>query len=612
MDGLSDDSPWLPLILAIDCADRIIHGDTLPIFLLCVIFAYLSSLGSWLDPLLTLIFLALGNGALVTSWIRNSAAVQTAGGSVFVVLASWLIFSRIRSALNSRDDVAWKGPGRPYLIPCRTSHTRVFPTRHSFSYSYLVVGAPVGYKGNVNGIVSIDEPEQSASWPLAGSTKGWCDVNALDYLQSGHSDFGLRGKLDSYVRSQDVDPSDYPHAYLVTAARFLGYHFNPVSFWYLYSSEKVLSAIVLEVNNTFGERRSYLVLRDFEEEAKHISDGTLASSNTAPPRVKGSWPKDFHVSPFNSRKGSYSLLASDPLGTNMEGFRGVDVTISLSSSKGHPKLVARLFSDGEAVDPSIMGNIQKLRFLMSWFWVGFVTFPRILKEAAVLFFKRKLHVWYRPEPLKQSLGRLADGIERDLEGVFRSYVQFLVGHSPKPLSGPQRRKAEHVEIRVLTPVFYSRFVHYAHDFEGIFSELTENGTIWVDKPHVLPDIFLKRGSSPLHASGFTDFACFKLIQNLRRRPERIRRVLTSAEPAASSTRAVDVRDFRISSMDAYVLEEHDRKLKAAYRSALLRLFIADHFFMGSTELLTAVELVGHVGLAWISAAALSSVMTNAR
>ena len=383
---------------------------------------------------------------------------------------------------------------------------------------------------------------------------------------------------------------------------------------------------MLEVNNTFGERRPYLVLRDFEAEAKHISDGTRASSNAAQSRVKASWQKDFHVSPFNSRKGSYSLLASDPLGANMEGFRGVDATINLSSSKGHPKLVARLFSDGEAVDPSTMSGIQKIRFLMSWSWVGFVTFPRIAKEAAALFFKRKLHVWYRPEPLKQSLGRHADCVERDLENVFRKYLQSLVEQSPRPLvvryipsgvtdvadevytslSAKERPKTgEQVEMRVLTPVFYTRFVHYAHDFEGIFSELTENGTIWVDKPHVLPGIFLKRGSPPLHASNLMDFACFKMMQNLRRRPGKLPQVLTSAMRPPPTEPAVDIRDFRISPMDAYVLEQDDGKLKAAYRSAVLRLLIADQFFLGSAELLKLVELVWHAGLAWTLAAMLT-------
>ena len=273
-----------------------------------------------------------------------------------------------------------------------------------------------------------------------------------------------------------------------------------------------------------------------------------------------------------------------------------------------------------------MSRIQKMRFLLSWFSVGFVTFPRIVREAAALFFKRKLHVWYRPEPLKESLGRHADGIETDLEVVFRKYLRFLVEQSQRPLSvryvpsgvtdvadeiytshsaSERPKTSEAVEFRVLTPVFYSRFVHYAHDFEGIFSELTENATIWVDKPHVLPDVFLKKGSSPLHASSFTDFVCFKLIQSLRRRPERIPQVLTSAERQTATASAVDIRDFRISSMDAYVLGQGDRDLLASYRAAVLRLFVANHFFLGSTLLLNIVELVGHVGFAWTLAAMLT-------
>ena len=54
-----------------------------------------------------------------------------------------------------------------------------------------------------------------------------------------------------------------------------------------------------------------------------------------------------------------------------------------------------------------MGLHDTIRFVSLWWWVGFVTFPRIVKEAAKLFFKRKLHVWYRPEVLHTSIGRTA-------------------------------------------------------------------------------------------------------------------------------------------------------------------------------------------------------------
>lgn len=392
----------------------------------------------------------------------------------------------------------------------------------------------------------------------------------------------------------------------------MGYHFNPVSFWYLYSGDHVLSAIVLEVNNTFGERRPYLVLRDFDAETKnlpatvdghgHVHD---QGESAARVRIKNSWSKDFHVSPFNSRKGDYSLLASDPLGANMDGFRGVDITINLTSSKGQPKLVARLFSEGNAVDPSAMTMLEKLRFLSAWFWVGFVTFPRIAKEAFKLFFSRGLHVWYRPEPFKDSLGRHADAAERSLEAAFRRYLQHLVEHAKEPLvvkytpsgipdaqeetflsptEADGRKPENRVHIKVLTPSFYTRFIGYAHDFEAIFCELAESCTIWADKPDLLPKIFLKKPSPPLHTSSIVEFVLFKLVKSLRQRPPVIKRPLTSAEAVAAATpQGVDIRLFRMSSMDAFILGQDDSGLRRSYQAAAIQVFAAERFFFGYVE-----------------------------
>lgn len=405
----------------------------------------------------------------------------------------------------------------------------------------------------------------------------------------------------------------------------MGYHFNPVSFWFLYSPEKVLSAVILEVNNTFGERRPYLVTRDFDSEAKQPPESPNAaqSESNVLVRIKNAWAKDFHVSPFNSRKGTYSLLASDPLGPGMEDFRGVDITINLSSFRNHTKLVARLFSEGQHINPANVRHFQKIRVLLCWFWVGFATLPRIMKEAAVLFFKRKLHFWYRPEPLSESLARQADPIEAKLEGVFRLYLgdliarctsSIIVMYTPSGVAGvapeifaskgaaTDSSMAENMEIKVLTPVFYSRFVRYAHDLEAICCELTESCTIWVDRQDMLPKVFVKeKMSPPLHASTALDFAYFKCIQHMRQRPERIQRPLTSAERTKSMRSAVDIRDFRMSSMDAFILERADAKAKNMYRSAVIRLLVAERLLWGSTELLGMIELSWRVGVAWVAA-----------
>lgn len=538
---------------------------------------------------------------------------------------SYLLLSML-----DRTDARWGGPAQPYLLPCKTTHSRTFPKKHSFGYSYLAVGVPVGSSGTFNRMLSVDDksarPGKLLSMLFRG---GWYNVNASDYLQRGDDDGGLRGKLDAYLKSQDIDPCDYPHAYLVTAARFLGYHFNPVSFWYLYSPEKILSAVILEVNNTFDERRPYLVLRDFSAEAEVLGGPTRKSLPSS--RVTGSWPKDFHVSPFNSRKGSYSLLARDPLGPGMEGFQGIDVTINLRSSKGNAKLVARLFSEGTAVQVGSLGILSKARFLLSWSWIGFATFPRILREAAALFFQRRLHVWYRPEPLKESLGRRANDIERDLELAFRSYLRHLVSKSPARLlvkytpSGgtsaaeemrsalaqeERSRETQALELTVLTPLFYSRFVHYAHDLEGIHTELTRYGTLWVDEPHLLPDIFPERGSPTPVARTAMDRLCFETIRVLRRRPAAIPTASTSADGITASP-LVDIRHLGISPMDAYMLERAGPRLKASYRSALLRLFLADRYLMGSTALLGLCIAALRISIAWASVAALSQAIGTA-
>ncbi|KAG5949285.1 hypothetical protein E4U53_005928 [Claviceps sorghi] len=264
-----------------------------------------------------------------------------------------------------------------------------------------------------------------------------------------------------------------------------------------------------------------------------------------------------------------------------------------------------------------------MRFLSKWFWVGFATYPRIVREAITLFFKRKLHVWYRPEPLKESFGRHATSNERVLEAAFRSYLRFLVGQCRKPLavrylssgitdsvdevlaspSCTENNKASQtLQLKVLTPCFYTRFVHYAHDFEAVFTELTDSGTIWTDQPRLLPEIFLKKASPPLHAASATDYISFKCIQHMRRRPSPIPHVSTSADPPAMARSHVeDIRDFRISSMDAYILEHADSKLKVLYRSTLLRLLAAENYFLGSMDLLHIALFVFRSGLAWFSA-----------
>ncbi|KAJ0107393.1 hypothetical protein J7T55_009357 [Diaporthe amygdali] len=465
------------------------------------------------------------------------------------------------------------------------------------------------------------------SWGWTAIQKGWFHVDPTDYLHRGDRHLGLRGKLDVYLRSQGADPAAYPHAYLVTAAKFLGYHFNPASFWYLYADDMSLAALIIEVNNTFDERRMYFLTPTKPEQADQIKNSHEAvhaddQRSSAPAVFKQEWPKDFHVSPFNSRKGSYSLQAFDPFKTVAGCRESIDSTITLKSSKGHGKIVARLVSNGQPIDPSTMTIAQKWYFLLSWWWVGFVTFPRIVREAGSLWFKRKLHVWFRPEPLKESMGRNADATERNLELMFRKYIRSLVEQCQVPIalkyvpcgldnSGKelmlspatkdgQDADVEEMEFKVLTPVFYTRFVFYAHDLEALFSELRESCTIWVSRPDLLPKILFKKPTPALEAKNPMDFVYYEAIRYLRRRPDTIVRPLTSSQSLqqSSPTTAVDIRDFRISSMDAFIFKQEDADLRKRYSSLVLRLFVAHRLALGSLLLVDAALIMLRTWLAW--------------
>jgi hypothetical protein len=117
------------------------------------------------------------------------------------VFASWTF-----RAVRTPDHPQWDGPGKVLLFPGRTTHSRFFPKKHSFSYSYLVVGIPVGWEGNAAGMVSVGVKKQTglSSWfsldPRGRS--GWFTVDASDYLERGKGELGLRGKLDAYLRTQ--------------------------------------------------------------------------------------------------------------------------------------------------------------------------------------------------------------------------------------------------------------------------------------------------------------------------------------------------------------------------------------------------------------------------
>jgi DUF1365 family protein len=68
----------------------------------------------------------------------------------------------------------------------------------------------------------------------------------------------LRGQVEAMLREAGIDAGGGPIR-LLCLPRVLGYVFNPLSIFYCHRPSGELAAVVLEVNNTFGERHCYVV-----------------------------------------------------------------------------------------------------------------------------------------------------------------------------------------------------------------------------------------------------------------------------------------------------------------------------------------------------------------
>ena len=78
---------------------------------------------------------------------------------------------------------------------------------------------------------------------------------------------------------------------LLAQPRMAGYLFNPVSFWLVTDEDDTVRAFIAEVNNTMGDRHSYL--------CHHTDLRPIRPEDTMTAR------KVFHVSPFQEIKGTY-------------------------------------------------------------------------------------------------------------------------------------------------------------------------------------------------------------------------------------------------------------------------------------------------------------------
>ena len=121
---------------------------------------------------------------------------------------------------------------------------------------------------------------------LAVNRRGAISFHDVDHGDGRSAEQGgALAWLDGLLQAEGIDDAT-GEVWLHTYPRVLGYTFKPVSFWYCHRADGSLRAILVEVNNTFGERHCYLLdapQYGVEQQARKV----------------------FHVSPFCEVAGGY-------------------------------------------------------------------------------------------------------------------------------------------------------------------------------------------------------------------------------------------------------------------------------------------------------------------
>ena len=151
-------------------------------------------------------------------------------------------------------------------------HQRTRPQAHGFAYGTYFVLLPMRHwRANPGG-------------PLPRNRFGLVSFDDRDHGDGRQDSLAWVESVLAHEGIGDVDGEIWLHCF----PRVLGHTFKPVSFWYCHRADESLAAIVVEVNNTFGERHCYLLAGD-----------ELAWGRELRAR------KVFHVSPFCSTEGDY-------------------------------------------------------------------------------------------------------------------------------------------------------------------------------------------------------------------------------------------------------------------------------------------------------------------
>jgi uncharacterized protein len=210
----------------------------------------------------------------------------------------------------------------------RVSHTRVKPRKHALAYRVFML------------LVDLDELPALARLKTLGV--GRFNLFGFDPRRFGDgSGTSLKAQVEATLAAAGIAHGGPVR--MLAMPQILGRAFNPLTVYFCHGADGALSAILYEVNNTFGERHSYLI----------------PAPNAA--LVKQACAKQFYVSPFMDMDLSYAFRILRP---------EERVLVAVDTSDADGLVLAASFS-GER-RPLTDGQLLKAWLTHPWMTLGVV------------------------------------------------------------------------------------------------------------------------------------------------------------------------------------------------------------------------------------------------
>jgi DUF1365 family protein len=202
-------------------------------------------------------------------------------------------------------------------------HTRHRPRRHAFRYRVFMA------------FFDLDELDGLSRHLRLFSRNR---PNLVSFYDADHLAPGrpLRAQVESHLAEAGIAAGGAIR--LLCMPRIFGYAFNPLSVFFCHRTDGRLAAILYEVNNTFGQRHSYLLPVTSDQDASGIVRQTCA--------------KTFYVSPFMDMGLDYRFTIEGP---------GTTTHVGIDAFAGTSPMITTAFDGvrGEMTDRALLAAVVR-------------------------------------------------------------------------------------------------------------------------------------------------------------------------------------------------------------------------------------------------------------